>query len=254
MDKDTNIEAWKTIARSSSLISNNLRDKMMAFGSASNKTHKELAVMNLVRRVECNLRAVLSLSALALKSNGSVYFKLPVGLLLRSCFSDCLMGLYLQQLSEDGVQNMLNDLSKEYTKSLFDRFEVYKDKVSIPFDDELFQKLYIGQLKDHFLGYLELDETFTLENNKPIYQMWRTQAYNRHMTKGMKDNLTTDSALSPIVNRLYSYFKYFSQYEHFSEPGYGDALADFGDDNVSFPQALDALAEATSIMVTVYGK
>ena len=252
MNQEGNIEVWKSIAQHSSSISTKLRKHMLDFCHNIDKTSKELAVMDLVRRVECNLKAVMSLSILAMKSNGSVYFKLPIGLLLRSCFTDCLMGLYLQQLSEDGVQKMLDDLSKEYTKSLFERFEVYKDKVSIPFDDEFFQTLYIGQLEDHFLDYLTINEKYKSGSDHPFYQMWSVQQFERHQTSKIKKSLATNSSYAPLVNRLYGYFKYFSQYEHFSGPGHGDTLADFGEDNVSFPKALDSLAEATSIMATVY--
>ena len=41
------------------------------------------------------------------------------------------------------------------------------------------------------------------------------------------------------------YYKYFSQYEHFSENGQGDVLAsskEDGNDNIHFPSAIRALS------------
>jgi len=210
-----------------------------------------MAVMDLVRRVECNLRSVMILSAISLKSNGSVYFKLPVGLLLRCCCTDCLMGMHMLLLSEDKVVDMLDDLHKEYTKSLFERYPVYKDKVSTPFDDSLLQGIYTGMLEDHFLAYLDFNENFSVESNLPIYNMWKAREFNKHTIGKIKDTLLRNSANESIVSRLYSYYKYFSQYEHFSESGHGDTLAPFGEDNVSFEKALDAIEEAVKKMVSV---
>lgn len=74
------------------------------------------------------------------------------------------------------------------------------------------------------------------------------------------DNLTIASMVEydkikpkqvDIVNRLNAYYKYFSQYEHFSEQGYDDSLAPFGEDDVSFPSAIDALEEGLKMMVRI---
>ena len=54
-----------------------------------------------------------------------------------------------------------------------------------------------------------------------------------------------------VVNRLNAYYRYFSQYEHFSEQGCGDSLAPFGSDNVSFPLAIDALEEGLKVVVKI---
>ena len=53
------------------------------------------------------------------------------------------------------------------------------------------------------------------------------------------------------MTRLNAYYKYFSQYEHFSEQGFGDNLAPFGDDNVSFPAAIDALEKGMGLVVNI---
>lgn len=48
-----------------------------------------------------------------------------------------------------------------------------------------------------------------------------------------------------VVTRMYQYYKYFSQYEHFSENGQGDVLAsaeENGNDNIHLPSAISALS------------
>ena len=67
----------------------------------------------------------------------------------------------------------------------------------------------------------------------------------------MVDFVKTKPKQVDIVNRLNAYYKYFSQYEHFSELGYGDSLASFGDDNVSFPSAIDALEDGLKVIVSI---
>lgn len=53
---------------------------------------------------------------------------------------------------------------------------------------------------------------------------------------------------SACAKNLYAYYKHFSQYEHFSESGFGDAIADFSNDNVNFEMALVRLEESISVI------
>lgn len=53
---------------------------------------------------------------------------------------------------------------------------------------------------------------------------------------------------SECAKNLYAYYKYFSQYEHFSESGFGDAIADFSNDNVNFEMALVRLEESITVI------
>lgn len=66
-------------------------------------------------------------------------------------------------------------------------------------------------------------------------------------TKEQKDFLVKQDNLETLTTRLYYYYKYFSQYEHFSENGQGDVLVsanDEGNDNAYFPSAVRALSES----------
>ena len=53
---------------------------------------------------------------------------------------------------------------------------------------------------------------------------------------------------SECAKYIYAYYKFFSQYEHFSESGLGDAIADFSNDNVNFEMALVRLEESISVI------
>lgn len=72
---------------------------------------------------------------------------------------------------------------------------------------------------------------------RTIHKSWSKNMTIAHMV----EHVQTKPRISAVVTRLNAYYKYFSQYEHFSEQGCGDSLAPFGDDNVLFPAATDAL-------------
>ena len=75
--------------------------------------------------------------------------------------------------------------------------------------------------------------------------------------KQMKEALANDPLLSPIVCKLYAYYKYFSQYAHFSENGQGDVLAALdkdGNDNIHLPSAIKALSAGVEIVMNNHGK
>ena len=70
--------------------------------------------------------------------------------------------------------------------------------------------------------------------------------------KEQKDFLITQAGLETLAMRLYHYYKYFSQYEHFSENGQGDVLAsskDDGNDNIHLPSAVRALSDAVDKII-----
>lgn len=59
----------------------------------------------------------------------------------------------------------------------------------------------------------------------------------------IKDYLIGIPEIKAVVTQLYHYYKYFSQYEHFSENGQGDLLVtagENGNDNIYFTSAIRA--------------
>ena len=68
---------------------------------------------------------------------------------------------------------------------------------------------------------------------------------NSIKTKDIVAFLVAIPELESVAMRLYHYFKYFSQYEHFSENGQGDVLVSMekdGNDNIHLPSAIRALS------------
>lgn len=243
-----NIKTWHAIGRETTRLVNALRSAMLDFCKKKRKTQRSLLIMNLIRRIECNSFAVILLAKVSLQRSGSVHLKLPVGLLLRNCISDCILGLYVLKLPLSELERYKKTLREEYVKSCLETEEVYMDKIAnLHLPKDVVDNLYTLQLEDTFLPYLSFDEEWDLEQNRIP---WKVKLSDKHITtKQMKEALATDPLLSPIVCKLYAYYKYFSQYEHFSDNGHGDSLADFGKDNVSYEKAIHALEKGLELML-----
>lgn len=54
----------------------------------------------LLYRIYSNLYSSLLLTAQVLKTGKNSFFQLPIGLLLRCCFTDCLFALYIQRVGK----------------------------------------------------------------------------------------------------------------------------------------------------------
>ena len=246
-DKVRNMRTWNAIGQQTTEICRDLRGKLLDYSKREDKQKRDLLMMDLVRRNECNLFAVLTLIEKTMK-NGTTYLKLPVGLLLRSCFADCIMGLYISLLTNEEVEQFTKTLTEEYVASLFSRAEVYKDKIRdiLPYDDELLDGWYTMQIEDHYLHYLipNPDET-----NMHLCTIWKVEKTGKHVTlEKMVNTIKKNDELKGTGTHLYAYYKYFSQYEHFSEAAHGDTLVDFGMDNVSYEKAIDALRKGLQLI------
>ena len=67
--------------------------------------------------------------------------------------------------------------------------------------------------------------------------------------RNMAKALSKDDQLSSCADSLFAYYKYFSQWEHFSENGAGDILADFGENNIKIPMAFGQINHALDFLL-----
>ena len=247
-DIQRNIKTWHAIGRETTRLVNALRSAMLDFCKKKRKTQRSLLIMNLIRRIECNSFAIISLAKVALQTNATPYLKLPIGLLLRSCFLDCISGLYISKLPLKDLNLYAQILREEYVKSCLEMEEVYKDKISdIGLPQSVVEGMYTLQLEDTFLSYLSFNEQWELYPNQIP---WKVELSDKPVSiKQMKVALASKPSISTLVCQLYAYYKYFSQYEHFSDFGHGDSLANFGEDNVSYEKAINALEEGVELLL-----
>ena len=206
----------------------------------------------LLLRIYSNLYSSLLLTVQALKTGKISFFQLPIGLLLRCCYTDCLFALYIQRADVERAYEELDLRTIEYANSMLERKEVYRDQVKSTgkiLDDVFIDHLWELTMEDNFLGLLTLDDNLEeLTVIKQTKQQLKDEGFSRVksvLTKDIVDFLVGIPELEMVATRLFHYYKYFSQYEHFSENGQGDVLAsseENGNDNIHLPSAIRALS------------
>ena len=216
----------------------------------------------LLYRIYSNLYSSLLLTAHVLKTGKISFFQLPIGLLLRCCFTDCLFALYIQWTDKERAYEELDLRTIEYANSMLERKEVYRDQVKSTgkiLDDVFIDHLWELTMEDNFLGLLTLDDNLEeLTVRKQSKQQLKEEGFSKMKsvkTKDIVDFLIRIPEIEKVATRLYHYYKYFSQYEHFSENGQGDVLASsekYGNDNIHLPSAIRALSEGVEIVMKNY--
>ena len=218
----------------------------------------------LLYRIYSNLYSSLLLTAQVMKTGKISFFQLPIGLLLRCCFTDCLFTLYIQRAGKKRAYEELNLRTIEYANSMLERQEVYRDQVKSTgkiLDDVFIDHLWELTMEDSFLEQLTFDDNLEeLTVIKQSKQQLKYEGFSRVksvMTKDVANFLIRIPELEKVATRLYHYYKYFSQYEHFSENGQGDVLAALekdGNDNIHLPSAIKSLSVGVEIVMNKRGK
>lgn len=206
----------------------------------------------LLYRIYTNLYSATYLTATAYKRKEISFFQLPIGIILRCAFTDCLFALYVQRIDKEQAYEELDLRTIEYANSLLERQEVYRDQVKsigTEFDDELIDHLWELTMEDNFLHVLALETNKEeLKVTKQTKGQLKDAGFSKTKsigTKEQKDFLIKQEGIGTVATRLYHYYKYFSQYEHFSENGQGDVLVlseEDGNDNIHLPSAIRALS------------
>ena len=218
----------------------------------------------LLNRIYSNLYSSLLLNAQVLKTGKISFFQLPIGLLLRCCFTDCLFALYIQRAVKERAYEELDLRTIEYANSMLERKEVYRDQVKsteLTLDDDFIDHMWELTMEDNFLGSLTLEYNLkkltVRKQSKPELKDEGFSTTKSINTKNIADFLIRIPELEKVATRLYHYYKYFSQYEHFSENGQGDVLASsdaVGNDNVHLPSAVKALSTGVEMVMKNYGQ
>ena len=213
----------------------------------------------LLYRIYSNLYSSLLLTTQVLKTGRISFFQLPIGLLLRCCFTDCLFALYTPRANKKQIYEELDLRRIEYANSMLERKEVYRDQVKsteMILDDDFIDHMWELTMEDNFLGLLTLDDNLEeLAVCKQSKQRLKDEGFSKPKsitTKDVADFLIKIPELEKVVTRLYHYYKYFSQYEHFSENGQGDVLASSekdGNDNIHLPSAIRVLSSGVDNMM-----
>ena len=109
-----------------------LLKKIQKYGkehSHSKLERVEKVKLLILYRIYSNLYSSLLLTTQVLKTKRTSFFQLPIGLLLRCCFTDCLFALYTQRVNMKQIYEELDLKRIEYVSSMLERKEVYRDQV-----------------------------------------------------------------------------------------------------------------------------
>lgn len=242
----------------------NLLKRISGYGEDFPKENQERVLKDtllLLFRIYSNLFSALLLTSAAYKKGKGTFFQLPIGIVLRCTFTDCIFALYILSVDKERADEELDLRSIEYANSLLERREVYRDQVKsvgINYGDDFIDHMWELTLEDNFLHLLTLtfdENKVDLEVVKRSKDQLKDAGFSKLKsvgTKEQKDYLIGQNGMEKVVTRLYHYYKYFSQYEHFSEEGQGDVLVsseEDGNDNIHLPSAIRALSDGVEEMV-----
>lgn len=221
----------------------------------------ERVTLLLLYRIYSNIYSALLLTASGHKSGKFSFFQLPIGIILRCAFTDCMFALYIQRIGGKLACEELEMRAIEYANSLLERKEVYRDQVKssgMNFDSDFIDHMWELTMEDNFLHLLAVDENNkAIEVTKRSKDQLKNAGFSKTKSIGIKeqkDYLIKQEGLKTVVTRLYHYYKYFSQYEHFSENGQGDVLVsseEVGNDNIHLPSAIKALGAGVEAVINM---
>lgn len=255
---EDNKKVWREIiVKSITIFKVNLKN-LQVFIKKNDKDRKNIVLFLLSRRIITNIRAIAELAGVSYKNNGTLLFKLPVGLLLRNCLTDSITGLYLIKQDNVTFEHIMEKLNHDYARALFEELEVYRDKLNTYFDDGVLEQIYTSFISDTFYQYLDINEKQKEEGTLYERSVWNVESQEEYMPKGINGNtqmanmartLSKDKQFGDCAKSLYAYYKYYSQWEHFSENGIGDILANFGEDNIKMSMTFGHINTALDFML-----
>lgn len=231
--------ALTLLGQATAWISFSFRKVMIEYVGKKERTERSDVLMDFIRRIEANSTGIRVLVTNTIKSHYSVYLKLPMGLLLRSCLVDSIQGLYLSLLSELDFKENIRNINLDYVNSLRDRFEVYQDRFEEEalFIDEL-KSTYGMSIEDSFPDYIDWGEI-----NK-ITKHFIIAACHRASLSSMIKSIKNNEQYRGLALKLNGYYRKYSQYEHFSQMGHGDSLVPFDDEWPLMAKAYEYVSKA----------
>lgn len=173
---------------------------------------------------------------------------------------DGILAMYIANNNDQVCQNLMALSNRNYLKALFDEFEVYRDKLDGMCDEITAEHMYTMAIEDTYLNELKWNNNSKTIEPLNERHIWDAQAFKDIYDgckksdidlNNIKNSLCNDNKTGECVKNLYAYYKYFSQYEHFSQRGNGDSLADFGFDNIKFEKSVIHLEECIRFLIEI---
>ncbi len=224
-------------------ISHYCRKAILEYCQVEGKTIRTNVLMEFIRRIECNSSAIRTLVEASMKNASKPYLKLPIGLLIRSCLIDSILGLYLSALDEDATNEIINDFNQDYVKAMPDRYEVYSDRCATTnFSDELLKHMYGLQIEDNYPNYIDWGSYHMDDSSRKGF--FKIKANSRLTISKAYRCLKDDVRYSKLSKKLYAYYREYSQYEHFSVFSRDSYSSPYDEDMPSMAKSFEYIAMA----------
>ena len=230
-------------------ISYYFRKAILEYCKVEGKSNRNNVLMEFVRRIESNSTAIRTLVETSIKKDSKSYLKLPIGLLIRSCLIDSIVGLYLSAVDDKAASDIISDFNQDYVRSMPDRYEVYSDRCAASkLDDSLLKHMYGLQIEDNYPNYIDWSSYHRDESLRSGF--FKVQSSSRLTIAKAYKFLKEDTRYSSVAKKLYAYYREYSQYEHFSVYAHGSYISSYDDDNPSMAKPFEYVAKAVGFMVS----
>ena len=230
-------------------ISYYLRKAILEYCKVDGKSNRNNVLMEFVRRIESNSTAIRTLVETSIKKDSKSYLKLPIGLLIRSCLIDSIVGLYLSAVDDKAASDIISDFNQDYVRSMPDRYEVYSDRCAASkFDNSLLKHMYGLQIEDNYPNHIDWSSYHRDESSRSGF--FKIQSSSRLTIAKAYKFLKEDTRYSSVAKKLYAYYREYSQYEHFSVYAHGSYTSSYDDDNPSMSKPFEYVAKAVRFIVS----
>ena len=228
-------------------ISYYYRKAILEYCGVDSKSSRSNVLMEFVRRIESNSSAIRTLVEMSIKKESKSYLKLSIGLLVRSCLIDSILGLYLSAIDDKLASDIISDFNQDYVRSMPDRYEVYSDRCAISkLDEGLLKHIYGLQIEDNYPNHIDWSAYHRDENSKSGF--FKIQTSSRLTIAKAYKFLKDDTRYSLLSRKLYAYYREYSQYEHFSVFAHGSYTASYDDDNPSMAKPFEYISKAVEFI------
>lgn len=250
---------WIRIAKMAETAIHQINDNMEIFAKLTQDSKKQSTLSKLIYRIFRNLIGVHAMIKPSVNHGESVLLKLPVGIILRNCLMDSIIAIYISLHDEDSCNNFLSLTNRNYINALLEEYEVYRDKIPEHIEGYMGKNMFTMAVEDRYLDELSYNSNYEMTPQGNPLEMWRATPYKQLYEgckradgdlKALKDKVLEIDNKNSLVESLYAYYKYFSQYEHFSQRGDGDSRANFGDDNICFEKTFQHLQHAVDALIS----
>ena len=192
------------------------------YNGAKNVPKEQFVFLDILKRIKANLRGCRDMLFELTKldpEKDNFEKKIPLSILLRSCLADAMVGMYLASLTKQEFAEELDVINLDFVR--------YMGSM-IPLEVELYNRLSGKEINfqeeldiryDGFSQFLSSDKGKPWTYNKA--SVFRADKTNDKRVDFplIRKSLIESEVETQAFAYMYNYYRYYSQYEHFTSIG-----------------------------------